>query len=330
MSTEPATPQQDERTDVEASRTIPRARVQFPRLELPTVPAFARPMTPADELPVQRPLVDAPAGAWQSPLPAPEATNSYAFQAAPQPAPTVAPAAPVPVPRHDVPRSAHATFCALPVAAPASQPAPIRTGVPALVPAPATVQVEEGDVPAVDAPTDASMVAVGILLVTAAALVWASRMAFSPALLAMSALLLTELGIALSLTGPKRPTSALIAVGAATVLGSWALKGAFAGFGEMAFVASLFVLVAALPTLLLLGATEFVLRRRSSATPANAALRAGTPVRVGAALALLVSGFLAKDSFSAKPDTFAAFAIIALAGFGVVQVLRGTGRAARA
>ncbi|MCW2922286.1 MAG: hypothetical protein JWL76_2160 [Thermoleophilia bacterium] len=313
----------------------------FRRIELPAVPAFPRPMVPADELPVQRPLLDAPTTGWQSPFPAPEATNSYTFQVVPPPPPTEwAPPLDPPQP-HQIPRSAHATFCAMPSAAPAPAPAPAFSGVPALAPAPAsasasasaparaTVLTQDGDVPAVDAPADVSMVAVGLLLATAALLMWASRMAFSPALLAMAALLLTEVGIALSRTGPKRPTPALVAVAAAAAIALLALKDAFAGFGEMAFVASLFVLVAALPTLLLLGALEFVLRKRSSASPANDALRSGTMLRFGAALALLVSGFLAKDSFSAKPDTFAALAIIALVGFGIAQVLRGTGRAAR-
>lgn len=333
----PTTPQQDEGTDVEASRHIARERVQFPRLELPTVPAFPAPVTPANELPIQRPLVDAPVGTWQSPFPTPEATNTYAFQVVPPP-----PADFEPAQRHDIPRSAHATYCAMPTAAPAgvtapiAQPAPApaparaRSSVPAMVPVPATDTAGDVDVVAADAPTDVSRVALALMVVAAALLVWASRMAFSPALLGMSALLLAETAIALALTGTRRPASALVAAGAATVLGLLAIKGAFAGFGEMAFVASLFVLVAALPTLLLLGALEYVLRRRSSASPANLALRAGTRIRVGAALLLLVTGYLAKDSFSAKPDTFAAFAIVALVAFGVMQVLRGSGRATRA
>jgi hypothetical protein len=305
MSTEPTTPLSDPRTDVEACPSIVRAPMPFTRLELPPVPRFARPFVPADELPVQRPLVDEPAGTWQAPFPAPDATNSYAFQVMPPP-PAAAPTEPLQP--HGIPRSAHATFCALPTAAPALAPAPAFTGVPPLAPAPElaptpTVPVPDiaqgEDVPAVEAATDVSPIAVGILLVTAVLLVWASRMAFSPALLAMSALLLTELGIALSLTGAKRSTASLVAVGGAGVLGLLALKGAFAGFGEMAFVASLFVLVATLPTLLVLGAIEFVIRKRSAPTPATLALRAGTRLRFGAALALLVTGYLAKDSFSA-------------------------------
>lgn len=199
-----------------------------------------------------------------------------------------------------------------------------------MVPAPATdIAQGDDDVPA-DVPTDVSKGALALLLVGAALLVWASRMAFSPALLGMSALLLSEAAIALALTGAKRPASAVVTAGGATVLALFALKGAFAGFGEMAFVASLFVLVAALPTLLVLGALEFILRKRSSASPANDALRSGTQVRLVGSLLLLVTGYLAKDSFSAKPDTYAAFVIVALALFGAVQALRGTGRASRA
>ncbi len=351
MSTGPTTPQQDDGTGVEANRPMMREHVQFPRLELPAVPTFPRPLIPADELPVQQPLGDAPADAWQSPFPTPEATNTYAFQVVPPPPPVDV----APPPRHEFPRSAHATFCAMPAAAAQPAPAPAqpqptpaqpqpaqpapaqpqpapapRTSVPPMAPAPGVDAGQDGDVAAADAPTDVSRVALVLLVVAAALLVWASRMAFSPALLGMSALLLSEAGIALALTGAKRPTSAVVAAGGALVLGLLALKGAFAGFGEMAFVASLFVLVAALPTLLLLGALEFVLRKRSSESPANVALRAGTRIRFGAASLLLVTGYLAKDSFSAKPDTYAAFVIVALAVLGVVQVLRGSGRAARA
>lgn len=199
-----------------------------------------------------------------------------------------------------------------------------------MVPAPDVDGAEDGDGAAADAPTDVSRVALVLLVVAAAVLVWASRMAFSPALLGMSALLLAEAGIALAVTGATRPMSAIVAAGGAFVLALLALKGAFAGFGEMAFVASLFVLVAALPTLLVLGLLEFVLRKRSSASPADIALRAGTRVRFGAALLLLVTGYLAKDSFSAKPDTYATFVIVAIVVFGAAQVLRGSGRAARA
>ena len=350
MSTGPTTPQQDGGTDVGASPAVPREPVHFPRLQLPTVPAFARPMVPADELPVQRPLVDAPTGAWQSPFPTPEPTNDYTFMVVPPPPPPHEhyPTAKL-APRHDMPRSAHATYCALPTAAPAAptaptmsastgaapiaQPAPAtpaRTSVPAMVPHSADTTSDVDD-PAVDAPTTVSTVALALLVVGAALLVWASRMAFSPALLAMSALMLAETAIALSLTGAKRPTSAVVAAGVAVVIGLLALKGALGNYADdMAFVASLFVLVAALPTLILLGALEFVIRKRSSASPANAALRAGSRERFGAAVVLLVSGFLARESFSARPDAFATFCIVLAVALGVSQVLRGTGRAARA
>jgi hypothetical protein len=307
-------------------------------------------MTPADELPVQHPYVDAPAGTWQSPFPTPEPTNDYTFMVVPPPPPPhehyptaqLAQARPAPTQarqRHDVPRSAHATYCALPTAAPVAHaapapisqpaPAPVRSGVPAMVPTPATDAAQGVDDPAVDAPTGVSPIAIGLMVVAAALLVWASRMAFSPALLAMSALMLAETAIALALTGTKRPTSAFVAAGAATLVALLALKGAFAGFGEMAFVASLFVLVAALPTLLLLGALEFVIRKRSAPSPATLALRAGSRERFGAAVVLLVSGFLAKDSFSAKPDAIATFCIVLFVAVSALQVVRGTGRAAR-
>ncbi len=328
MSTGPTTPQQDQGTDVEATGAAVREPVRFPRLELPAVPVFSRPLTPADELPVQRPLVDEPAGAWQSPFPAPDPTNTYTFQVVPPPPPAQhAPPLDPPQP-HAIPRSVHATYCAMPSATP-TMPAPASTTSPMPVLAQAPELTQGVDDRAADAPWDVSPIALGILLVAAALLVWASRMAFSPALLAMAALMLAEAGIALSLTGAKRPTSALAAAGVAGVLGLLALKGAFGGFGEMAFVASLFVLVAALPTLLLLGAFEFVLRKRASDSPAHLALRAGTRERFGAALALLVSGFLARDSFSARPDAFAALGILLLVGTAVVSIVRGTGRAAR-
>ncbi len=353
MSTEPTASQQDEAGNV-ASNTLTREPVRFPRLQLPSVPAFTAPRTPADELPVQRPMVDQPAGTWQSPFQQPEPTNTYAFQVVPPPPPAHPPVAhpplatgfpapqftaaavpvTIPAPKHGDPAPTASPTHAAPAApAPAaSAPAP-RTTVPPMLPTPATDEAAAGADDAAPASTDVSKVAIVLLLVTALLTAWASRMAFSPALLAMSGLLFAELAIGLANVGPrdgKRTLNATVAAGASVVITLLALKGAFGGFSEMAFVASLFVLVAALPTLLLLGATWFVLRRRANPSPADRALAAGTKVRFGAALALLVSGYLAKDSFSAKPDTFVAFAIVALALLGAISVFRGTGRAARA
>lgn len=301
----PTTPQQGQGTDVEGSRhgSLVREPITFPRLVLPPVPTFRTPLTPADELPVQQPLRDEqPPTTWQYPFPQPEPTNTYAVPAPVQPTPieVVAPTTNAPSPRPD--------------AGELARPA-------------------DGVVETTEQATSLSKIALGLFLVTAAFLYWASGMAFSAALLGTAGLLVSELAIALSLTAPRgagRPMPATIAAVAAVLLALLTLKGALHAFSDMAMVASLFVLAAALPTLLLLGAAAFVLRRRSPRSLADDSLRAGTGLRFGVVVALLATGFIAKDSFSAKPDAFLAFALVALVAINALHVLRGTGRANRA
>lgn len=302
MSTEPTTPE------------------QFPRIQLPPLPAFSPLRTPADELPAIQPLRDEPATTWQSPLPEPVAANTYTYMVAPPPL------APLPMQHH--PRPMMGASCDV-----AAGPAPSPTHTPQRMPMPEIAVTSEEPAPALAPAVATSVVALAVLAITAVMLAWASRMAFSPALLALAGLMVSELaiGLAASARGASRPTSATVAAAVAIVCSLLALKGALGGFSEMAFVASLFVLVAALPTLILLGVLAFVLhRRRSIDSPGEDALRAGTPIRFGATAVVLVSGYLAKDSFSAKPDTFVAFAVIGLTVWGVTQVLRGTGRVASA
>jgi hypothetical protein len=302
--------------------SIARPPVEFPRLVLPPAPTFGRPapapVATAKPIVATRPVPalpatdadgravggrDEPPATWQSPFPEPAPTNAYTFQVVPPP---MAPeAAQMPRPMIE-------------------SAAPARTPVPTL------------DASIVDEPTTTdtrpSTIVLGLMAVTAALLAWASVMAFSSALLAFSGLLIAELALALSLArarGARRPTSAAVLAVVALGVGLLAAKGAIAQFGDMAMVAGLFVLISVVPSLLLLGAAAFVLRRRGDRrTLADEAIRSGTIVRFGALAGILLAGYQAHKTFTAVPDAIVALVIVALVAVNAVHVLRGSGRAA--
>jgi hypothetical protein len=323
-----------------AGRSIARPPVEFPRLVLPPAPTFGRPApatptvaepaapttTPAPTSPAtdldDRPVGgrDEPPVTWQSPFPEPAAASAYTYRVVPPPmAPEAA----------QMPPSMVAAAAAAPVAAPApikaSVPAPARTPVPAV--AAPVIDDQPSEVA-----TRPSTVALGLMAVTAALLMWASQMAFSSALLAFSGLLVAELALALSLArarGANRPLSSTLLAVVALLVGLLAAKGAIAQFGDMAMVAGLFVLISVVPSLLLLGAAALVLRRRGDRrTLADEAIRSGTLVRFGALAAILAAGYQAHKTFTAVPDAIVALVIVALVALNAVHVLRGSGRAA--
>lgn len=303
-------PQDDQRLSA-------RSSVSFPRLELP-LPPFKAPAS-VIEAPAPSPVpTSAPAtnldgrpiggydepvtGTWQSPFPAPVIDQGYVYQV-------------VPPPQIDASNAV--------VPAPAAEAA-------STVPLPDLAPVPEPATATVVAP---SKVVLGAFAVLAAALVWASTMAFSAALLALGALLASEIALALAASRPSAAVRSTPATAVAVVAGIAALlaaKGAFAQFGETAFVAGLFVLVSAVPTLLVLGIVAFVLRRRSASgnSPGERALRAGALVRFGALAAIIAAGVQAHKTFSAVPDAVVALAVVVLAALNVAAALRGTGRAA--
>lgn len=179
-------------------------------------------------------------------------------------------------------------------------------------------------------PLAVSRPALVLLLVAAALLAWASRMAFSPALLALSGLFVAEVAVALSLTraaAASHPTRSTVAAVASLLLVALAAKGALHGFGDMAFVAGLFVIAAIIPTLLLLGAVALVLRRRTPRSLADESLRAASLVRLGAIVAVLAGGIQAHRTYSAVPDAVAALGIALLTATYALHVVKRTGRA---
>ena len=325
----PTTPQQGQATDVEPCDLGAREPVLLPRLDLPPAPVFEELATPSDELPVQRPLRDEPPTSWQSPFPAPE-PGAHTYQVVPPPVPVTAPA------EHGFPRPA---FRSEHPRIPAPAPTPAQFAMPALVraPLPASSSLDAAAAPehALGAAARAdgvSRAVIGLLLVTAVFLFWASGMAFSAALLALAGLLVSEVAIALSLDRAPdagRPMGATAAAATAVVLGLLALRGALGGFSDMAMVAGLFVIAAGVPALLLLGAAWFALRRAPRSL-ANDSLRAGAAVRFGALAAIIAAGIVVRDSFSAVPDSVLAFPIVVLVAVHAVQALRGSGRAAGA
>lgn len=330
---------QDTTLETAPDEALVDARLSFPRLDLPPVPSFGSSAT-VDEHEVV-PLRDEPLGTWQPPFPppfsgeeqyramvdrvatlssvqsiaephAPVAAATPMFSTAPvfASAPVIAPSPvidPVDVPAPDVPELPR-TRTRTTIAAP---PDTVVAVMPELAPAPDL------------APHRTSMVAVGILILLAVALNWASHMAFSPGLMALAALLWAQLAAGAAVS-PRGRRLAIRAALPAAVLSLLALKGAIGGFSDMAMVAGLFVLVAGLPTLLLLGAAQFILHRRGDrASATDVALREGWKLRFGALAALLVAALLVRDSFSAKPDAFVTFGIVALVVLTLLPALRG-------
>lgn len=290
-------------------------RGAFPRIELPPVPSFRRtrpeePAGPVHAAPATsidgRPVggQDDAAGGWQYPYAqaGPSGSGSTRQAVPPAQAP-VAPVAPAPSTRPYV--------------------------------MPQLEQVSDSDRAADradDADTGPSTVVLVVFAVLAIALLWASRMAFSAGLLAFGSLLMAELSLAFSFarrSGASRPASSTILAIGALLVAVNAARHALGQFGETAFVAGLFVLVAGIPTLLLLGVAALLLRRSSAPSRANDALQSWTLVRLGALSALLAAGFQAHRTFSAKPDAIVALGIVVLVLLTSMSVLRGTGRAAR-
>jgi surface polysaccharide O-acyltransferase-like enzyme len=92
-------------------------------------------------------------------------------------------------------------------------------------------------------------------------------------------------------------------------------------FSEMAFVAGLLVVPAILVVLLVHGVASYLLRRDKESV-ASQMVRAGTPTRFAAALITLVAGYLAFHSFSARPDAYAAFAVLGLTAANLYYLAR--------
>jgi hypothetical protein len=298
------------------------ARLAFPRLELPAVPDFAAAAADADVVTEDdlAPHLDEPAGTWQPPFPPaldPESqyralvdrVTAYTEPIAAATAGAVIAPAPIadpePAPVPDVQRTR-------PMRVPAVDTTTTVPELPELAPAP---QV---------APLTTSVVAIAGLVLLAAFLVWASRMAFSPALLALSGLLLAQLAAAATASG-KGGALPFVAGIPALGLAVSAAKGALGGFSDMAMVAGLFVIAAGGPTLLVLGIVQFVLHRRAGrAGAAETVLREGWKLRVGVAVAIVAAGVYVRDSFAAAPDALLTFGIVALVLFTLVPVARGT------
>lgn len=247
---------------------------------------------------------------WQSPFPAPQLNPAdYSYQVVPPPAPVTA-------------------ATAAPELPPAVSSVPPVSAVPPL----ATMATSDGTPAADDTmPIATSTPVLVMFAILAVGLVWASKMAFSAALLGFAALLVSELAIAMSLARRSNEPRSAAATALAAIAGLGAVlaaKGAFAQFGEMAFVAGLFVLISVVPALLLLGATSLMLKRRNADSPGDRALRDGTRVRFVALAAILLAGIQAHRTFSAKPDAIVALAIVALIALNVFAVARRNGRAA--
>lgn len=285
----------------------PASDFGFARVQLPPIPSMGLPamriapleLDPAPATDLDGRAVggrDEPAHEWASPLPAPvgPAPTGYVFQVVSPPPP--------PSPMAETPVAPAPTALA-------SAPEPTTEPAPA---APANKAVATA------------------LLITALMLVWASRMAFSAALLSMSALLLAELARAASQsrTGTARPTAATLLMAGSVAIAGWSLLGAFGQMQPYAFVGGLFVLIAAIPTLIVLLVTQRMLRRRTDRAPGDDTLLATTRVRVIALAALTITGIQAHRTFTAKPDAIVAVVIAAGALWIALSVLRGTDRAA--
>lgn len=273
----------------------------FPRIELPPVPTFGGTVEP---------LRDEPVATWQPPV-APPLSSEQRYRSMVERVATLA----TPVPTQETPAHPPAQEALAPAPAPSIEPvATPQSSVPVmpeLAPAPEST------------PLPASRIAIALMVVAVAFLAWASRMAFSPGLLGLAALLLAQLAAAAS-SSPRGRSLALRAAIPAIVV---ALLAAMQAIGNltsgMAMVAGLFVLVAALPTLIVFVAVQVVLRRRGDRIgPADTALRDSWKLRAGTLAALLVAALLVRDSFSAKPDAIVALGIVALVAITLHSALR--------
>jgi hypothetical protein len=292
----------------------------------PAPPTPQQPVAPATDLrglPVGG--FDEPPAAWQSPFPAPEVPrDGNWFVPGPQVAPAPAGTPAIPAPARAI---TQAPDTAVQMSAPMTIPTPTQppTRMPMPSPAPqleAPANPDEGFAPA-------SPVARFLFLALAAALVWASQMAFSAALLALAAMLVSEVAMAIAAgRAPAAPRSSWVPLFAvvSTLASLVAAYRAFGQFGEMAFVAGLFVLVAVVPSIIVLAIAGLLARRHG--TSGDQAIRSGTLLRFGVLAALMVAGYQAFQTFSAKPDAIVTFVIVALTFHNVHAATRRSGRAA--
>lgn len=214
---------------------------------------------------------------------------------------------------------------------PAPEPAPIESldeqKIEAVIDAP-MVSIEEPTPQISQSAPMLFLVPIGILAIVC---IWASKMAFSASLLALSGMFVSELALvaaSLRSTANNRSRYVMATALPAGAISILAVKSALAQFGDAAFVAGLFVLVTALPALIVLGVVSLVLRRRATLTPVTTVIRSGSLVRFGALVAVLLAGYQAFKTFSAKPDAVVALGITAVTIYSVVSAVRGTGRAA--
>ncbi|MEO6867541.1 MAG: hypothetical protein ABI200_05925 [Gaiellales bacterium] len=318
MTDNASTPPRDEHDSERLlALTIAAAALEFPSIELPPPPNFGLPrrMDPdlfEDDLaglpPVMTPNVDEPEGEWKSPFPDPEPSSSYALQIAPAADETL------PEPMNSpwigaVPETAN----------------PHAASVPVPVPAPPTAAEVEPEVTI--EPTGIAPVAVIAFGALAVFLVWASGYAFSAALMGLAAIITAELAGALALAdGRSQPADikAKALAGVGIVVALIAAKRGIAELGPDAVVGGLFVIVALVPTLLVIAIAHLILRRRADrATAADHALLHASRLRLLALLAVGVAGIVAHISWASKPDAIVAIVLLALAILTALPVLRG-------
>jgi len=154
-------------------------------------------------------------------------------------------------------------------------------------------------------------VAAGLLLVSTTAMLYAAQMSGSVALLACAGLFLSDLSLGL------RGLSARVCMAAALALTLWALIGVPGQFSDMAFVAGLFVVVAAVPVLAM-SAVAGRLLRRDDASTADLAVRARGKYQLLAVVLAMLAGVQAFRSFSAVPDALVTLSIVAMVAHAMV------------
>lgn len=233
-----------------------------------------------------------------------------------QPQPSVILAPPVSVSAQAAPVSPPATP-AIPTAPASTHSAPITAPI-------ATSPGRQAE-PAPLAPSPgirrASLV---LILGCVALLMYAAHLAMSGALLALGALFLTDLAVGARAQAQVGQSGQRLATGLSVGAGltaAWALWTTLHQFSEMAFVAGLMVVPAVLVVLLVHGIASFLLRRDPHSMPSQV-VRSGTMTRVAAALITLVAGYMAFDSFSARPDAYAAFAVLGLTAANLYYLVR--------
>lgn len=215
--------------------------------------------------------------------------------------------------------SAHATLV----------PAPLHHRIRGAAPVPIGTSSHEPHVAAVQQATPqpkasvAARVSVALVAVCALLLAVGSHFAMSSALLACAALFLSDLAVAsMAARLPHaRAVSGALTIGAA-LIGVTALIGGVQQFSDMAFVAGLLVLLVTLPVLLLHVTAQLLARRRSNESIAVGTLQIVGIGRTLSMFALLISGYIAFDSFTAVPDALVSFAITALVAVNVVYAGR--------